>query len=92
MFTCPADLRPGSVSERLSCAVNPFAAHAAVPSEPLPRGSDCAPAEFGLPSTMSDRRTTFGVSTWKLPFCQAVLAVAAAAEATAQLWGRGARP
>ena len=40
MFTWPGDSRYGIVSLRFSCAVNPFAAHAATPSEPLPSGID----------------------------------------------------
>jgi len=38
--TWPGESRLGMVSLRLSCAVNPFAAHSATPSEPLPSGSD----------------------------------------------------
>ena len=39
--TWPGESRLGMVSLRLSCAVNPLAAQAATPSEPLPSGSDC---------------------------------------------------
>ncbi len=79
MVTCPGDLRSGIVSERLSWAVNPFAAQAATASEPLPSGIDWSPLWFGWPSTMSDWLTTPSGSSWNAPFCQAVVAVAAAA-------------
>ena len=45
--TWPGERRYGMVSLRLSCAVKPFAAQAAAPSEPLPSGSDWALALFG---------------------------------------------
>ena len=45
--TCPGDSRYGMVSLRFSCAVNPLAAQAATPSEPLPSGSDWLAAVFG---------------------------------------------
>ena len=46
------------MSLRLSWAVKPLAAHAATPSEPLPKGRDWDDALFGCPSTTSERETT----------------------------------
>src|SRR5258708_815403 len=65
------------VSLRLSCAVNPFAAQAATPSEPLPSGSDWEFPVFGRPSRMSERETTPLVFTEKAPLRQAVVTAAA---------------
>src|SRR5580698_689682 len=65
------------VSLRLSCAVNPPAAQAATPSDPLPSGSDCESAVFGWPRKTSERDTTPPVFSEKAPFCQAVVLVAA---------------
>jgi hypothetical protein len=79
MFTCPGERRFGIVSLRLSCAVNPPAAHAATPSEPLPSGKDCESARFGRPSTTSERETTPPTSVENAPCCHAVVSVAAAA-------------
>ena len=67
------------MSLRFSCAVNPFAAHAATPSDPLPSGSDWLSEVFGAPSTMSDSATTPDGFNENEPFCQAVVTVAAAA-------------
>ena len=67
------------MSLRFSCAVNPFAAQAATPSEPLPSGSDWLLAVFAAPSTMSDSDTTPDGFSENEPFCQAVVTVAAAA-------------
>src|SRR6266568_4463470 len=75
--TWPGDLRSGKVSDRLSWAVKPFAAHTAAPSVPLPSGTNCVGSVFAWPSTMSERRTTFGVSTTNDPFCHAVVVPAA---------------
>ena len=58
MFTWPGDFRSGMVSDRLSCAVKPFAAQAATPSAPLPSGIDAVGLMLGWPSTMSSRLTT----------------------------------
>ena len=58
MSTWPGESRLGMVSLRLSCAVNPLAAQAATPSEPLPSGSDSESVVFGWPRTMSDSDTT----------------------------------
>jgi hypothetical protein len=79
MFTWPGDSRDGIVSLRFSCAVNPFAAQAATPSEPLPSGSDWLSAVFAAPSTMSDSETTPDGLSENEPFCQAVVTVAASA-------------
>src|ERR1700722_2564394 len=79
MFNCPGDSRYGIVSLRFSCAVNPFAAHAATPSEPLPSGRDWLDAVFASPSTTSDSATTPAGFSENEPFCQAVVAVAATA-------------
>ncbi len=79
MFTWPGDSRYGIVSLRFSCAVNPFAAHAATPSDPLPSGIDWLAAVFAAPSTMSDSATTPDGFSENEPFCQAVVAVAATA-------------
>jgi hypothetical protein len=67
------------VSLRFSCAVNPFAAQAAAPSEPLPSGRDWLLAVFAAPSTTSDSDTTPDGFSENEPFCQAVVAVAASA-------------
>ena len=55
---CPGDSRSGMVSLRFSCAVNPPAAHADTPSDPLPSGRNCDGELFGWPSTTSERDTT----------------------------------
>src|ERR1700730_1415726 len=75
--TCPGDLRSGKVSDRLSCAVKPLAAHTAAPSGPLPSGTNWVGSVLVLPSTISDRRTTFGVSIENDPFRHAVVVPAA---------------
>jgi hypothetical protein len=77
--TCPGESRSGSVSLRLSCAVNPFAAHAATPRDPLPSGSDCASLTFGCWITMSERLTTPPTSSANAPSCQAVVGESAKA-------------
>ena len=67
------------VSLRFNCAVNPFAAHAATPNEPLPNGKNCVADEFGLPNTTFERDTippTFDENT---PSRQAVVVLAACA-------------
>src|SRR5437763_7946668 len=79
MVTWPGDSRFGMVSLRFNCAVNPFAAHSATPSEPLPNGRNCVFVEFAFPMTTFDRETTAAVSRAKAPLCQAVVTVAAAA-------------
>src|SRR5437764_9951883 len=79
MVTWPGESRLGIVSLRSSCAVNPLAAHAATPNEPLPNGRNCVADVLGLPSTTFDRETTPPTSVEKAPFCQAVVTVAASA-------------
>ena len=75
--TWPGESRLGMVSLRLSCAVNPPAAQAATPSEPLPSGSDWESVVFGWPRTTSDSDTTPAGLTENAPFCQAVVLEAA---------------
>ena len=79
MFTWPGDFRAGKVSSRLSWAVNPFAAHAATPSEPLPSGRNWAAEKFGCLMTTSERLTTPAVFSANEPSCQAVVTAVAAA-------------
>ena len=55
------------VSLRLSCAVNPPAAQAATPSDPLLSGRNCDGELFGAPSTTSERATTPAVFREKAP-------------------------
>src|SRR4051812_39039020 len=81
MFTWPGESRFGMVSLRLSCAVKPFAAHAATPSEPLPNGRNCVAEELGRPSTTFDRETIPPTFVENAPLCQAVVTVAALAGA-----------
>ena len=89
--SCPGDSRYGMVSLRFSCAVNPPAAQAATPSEPLLSGSDWLAAVLGWPSTMSERDTTPAGLTEKEPFCQAVVRLAATAgRAGAAMMANGA--
>src|ERR1700730_14507318 len=76
--TWPGDLRDGIVSDRLSWAVNPLAAHAAAASEPLPTGMDAVGLTFGWPSTMALRLTTPSGLRLKAPPCHAVVAGAVA--------------
>ena len=77
--TCPGESRCGMVSLRLSCAVNPPAAQAATPSDPLLSGRNCDGELFGAPITTSERATTPAVFREKAPLLQAVVRLAAAA-------------
>src|SRR6202020_3445413 len=77
IWAWPGESRLGMVSLRLSCAVNPPAAHSATPSEPFPSGSDWESEVFGWPRKTSERDTTPPVFSEKAPFCQAVVLVAA---------------
>ncbi len=77
--TCPGESRYGIVSLRFSCAVNPPAAQAATPRDPLLSGRNCDGELFGAPSTTSDRPTTPAVFRENAPPLQAVVRLAAAA-------------
>ncbi|MBE8478386.1 hypothetical protein IQ210_46360 [Streptomyces sp. 3R004] len=79
IVTRPGDLRSGKVSPRLRCTVKPSAAHTAAPSVPLPSGMDSVGSVPGRPITTSERWTSAERSTWKAPFCHAVVATAVAA-------------
>src|SRR5579884_1046604 len=79
MFTWPGESRLGIVSLRLSCAVKPFAAQAATPSEPLPSGRNWVAEVLASPMTTFERETIPPMFCEKAPFCQAVVVVAAAA-------------
>ena len=73
MTSWPGESRCGRVSARFSWAVNPSAAHTAIPSRPLPIGIASAGLAFGSPSTMSDRPNRPPASTTKCPAFQAVV-------------------
>src|SRR6478736_744072 len=92
MTSCPALRWFGSVSARLSWAVNPLAAHAATPNEPLPRSIDCLGNAGARPRTMLDRRTRFAVSTLNAPPLHAVVAACAGPPAAAAHISTASRP
>src|SRR3954470_2256663 len=92
MTSCPALRWLGSVSARLSCAVKPLAAHAAIPKDPFPRSMDCLGRVGARPRTMSDRRTRLDVSTWNAPPLHAVVAASAGPAAAAAHSSAVSRP